>query len=163
MSFTLFQFTNLTKDIFHLNFPIFKIPRLLTIGNPVKTLSIWARLWSDLTQSSNLQTWHFSLEYKILPTQLINNIWNGQNEQFSDVYSNSKLMHNCLWQSGIVHIVMKRESTVVPEFPLKPTKLCVWRELGPIARPLESDRWEVLVPPVTGCQGPTVDQAETRD
>ena len=47
MIFTLFQLTNQTKDIFHFKFPILKISRLLTIGDPVKTLSIRARLWSS--------------------------------------------------------------------------------------------------------------------
>ena len=47
MIFTLFQLTNQTKDIFHFKFQIFKISRLLTTGDPVKTLSIRARLWSS--------------------------------------------------------------------------------------------------------------------
>ena len=48
---TMFHFIsayNQTKDIFHLKFPILKIPRLLTIEDPVKTLSVWARLWIAL-------------------------------------------------------------------------------------------------------------------
>ena len=36
MFFNLSQLTNQTKDIFRLKFPIFKILRLLMIGDPVK-------------------------------------------------------------------------------------------------------------------------------
>ena len=60
MIFILFLLTNQTKDIFHLKFPIFKISRLLTIGDPVKTLSIGARLWSSsrsLFLKINLGLW----------------------------------------------------------------------------------------------------------
>ena len=34
--FPLFQLTNQTKVIFHLQFPSFKVPRLLTAGDPLK-------------------------------------------------------------------------------------------------------------------------------
>ena len=59
MSFTLFQLTNQTKDIFHLQFPIFKIPRLLTAGNHVKTIS----------QSDKLNFLAFGLETTRLETK----------------------------------------------------------------------------------------------
>ena len=42
--FTLFQLTNNTKDIFYLPFQIFKIPKLLTTGDPVNTPSLQAWL-----------------------------------------------------------------------------------------------------------------------
>ena len=42
MIFPLFQLTNQTKVIFHLQFPSFKIPRLLTAGDPLKILSLRA-------------------------------------------------------------------------------------------------------------------------
>ena len=40
MIFTLFHLPNQSRYIFHIPLPIFKIPRLLRAGDPVKTLTL---------------------------------------------------------------------------------------------------------------------------
>ena len=76
-SFTIIQFTNQTNDIFYLKIPIFKIPRLLTIGDPVKTSSLWAWL---LTSSHS-----FVFKTQIFQSKLdqLDFFWNPQDEQIS--------------------------------------------------------------------------------